>query len=233
MNEDARGTNAPGQALTRRTLVKGAAWSVPVIAAAVALPMAAASDVPVQTQCMDQSSVTFGITSSPVTPPYATIANPYDPAYPLHQFKEGQSYEITVTSTITYTGALPARIDELTFLMRGTRSLDWTFSGTPTVVSTRGNITLGTAVGQPDDVAPRRTGVTEITPAPVGSDAYVHPGDVITITWNLLAHGPKDPVGVTGSGYAYPYFLMTSCGASTPYYPSQTPTQYPLYMYVQ
>lgn len=35
--------NQDNQGLSRRTLVKGAAWSVPVIAAAVALPMAAAS----------------------------------------------------------------------------------------------------------------------------------------------------------------------------------------------
>lgn len=32
--------------LSRRTIVKGAAWSVPVIAAAVAVPMAAASAIP-------------------------------------------------------------------------------------------------------------------------------------------------------------------------------------------
>lgn len=32
---------------TRRTFVKSAAWSVPVIAAAVAMPLAAASQVPV------------------------------------------------------------------------------------------------------------------------------------------------------------------------------------------
>ena len=60
---------------TRRTVVKGAAWSVPVIAAAVATPLAAASTVDVGAFALDGSCGVLGVlgpgftlTAGPTTP---------------------------------------------------------------------------------------------------------------------------------------------------------------------
>lgn len=223
MNEQHKKTAAhAGSGVHRRTVVKGAAWSIPVIAAAVAVPAHAAS-VPVQTQCMDDTNTTWGGSTTAVTQPYATTTSSQNPGYNLYQFQQGQSYEITVTTTITYNGVLPVSIAGLMFEIQGTRWIDWTLTGTPTITSTRGNITLGSATdAAPGQVAPQRTATTDLTPiATDASDPYIHPGDTITITWNLIAHGPSSPIGAAGSGYAYPIATLTCNGAWTSWHPAQ------------
>lgn len=207
--------------LTRRTVVKGAAWSVPIVAAAVAAPMAAASVV--QTQCIDNSNIVLESTTTPVTPPYQTTTSALNPGYDVYRFQVGQAYEITTTTTITYGGTLPVSIADLTFSVIGTPWIDWTLTGTPTITSTRGNIALGSAVNAaPGEVSPQRSGRTTLIPtATDASDPYVHPGDTITITWNFIAHGPSQPIGGTGSGFAYTQSRVTCDGATTAAYPPQ------------
>lgn len=53
--------NQKNSGFSRRTIVKGAAWSVPVIAAAVATPLAAASTVDVGAFSLDGSCGTLGV----------------------------------------------------------------------------------------------------------------------------------------------------------------------------
>lgn len=213
-----------GRRIDRRTIVKGAAWSVPVIASAIAVPAQAASG-PVQTQCLDASNTAWSSSTTPVTTPYATTTAPGTNAgYDLYQFKEGQSYEITTSTTIVYGGTLPATIAGLTFEVMGTRWFDWTLVGTPTIVSSRGNVAFGSAVdAEPGAAAPTRTAKTDLIPIATDvSDPYIHPGDTITITWNLMAHGPSSPIGVTGSGYAYTTATLSCNGTWIPqWYPAQ------------
>ncbi|MEU4016767.1 hypothetical protein AB0E56_16005 [Microbacterium sp. NPDC028030] len=61
--------------VSRRTIVKGAAWSVPVIAAAVATPLAAASVVEVGAFSLDGSCGTLGL----LGPGFTLTAGPSTP----------------------------------------------------------------------------------------------------------------------------------------------------------
>ncbi|WP_353114388.1 Cys-Gln thioester bond-forming surface protein [Microbacterium sp.] len=79
MEPSTRDTPQPG-ALTRRTIVKGAAWSLPVIAVATALPNASASSTDVVTpgnpptatgSCTPLSAITFRVTIDPGGVPVA------------------------------------------------------------------------------------------------------------------------------------------------------------------
>ncbi|MDR2997707.1 MAG: hypothetical protein LBU78_06270 [Microbacterium sp.] len=75
--------------VTRRTLTKGAAWSLPVIAAATAVPMAAASGCTEQASTLDfsamyqRSSITSGTAvvpvagQDPVTVSFSSVMNGY------------------------------------------------------------------------------------------------------------------------------------------------------------
>lgn len=208
---------AQGNGVSRRTLVKGAAWSIPVIAAAVAVPMAAASTPVQQTECITNANATFSYATGPVTPPYAIDS---DSGRTEYVYLLGQSYEMTNTTTITYTGALPSKISDLSFTVGGTNWFIWSFTGTPTLTSSRGNIQVASfdehAVATPDD----RRGMTTIYPVAVGADDLVHPGDVLTLTWNFIAHGPTSPVEPgSNSGYSYTFTSLESCAGGTGFAP--------------
>lgn len=220
-----------GAPVMRRTIVKGAAWSVPVLAAAVAAPMAAATTGPVlQTQCIGAADASASYTTGPVTPPYDT--QDHGDGRPEYIYKQGQSYEMTTTMTITYSGALPSNISDLSFYVIGTNWFEWSLAGTPSITSSRGNIAYGShdelAVADPS----QRRGATSIYPVATGSDAYVHPGDVITVTWNFTAHGPTSPIGVTGSGFAYAVGSMSSCSGTAVRLGPNASTTTALYQYV-
>ncbi|MGX1694633.1 hypothetical protein ACWIBQ_04515 [Microbacterium keratanolyticum] len=207
------------QGVSRRILIKGAAWSVPIVATAIAVPMAAAS-TPVQTECVTAVNAEFAYETAPVTAPHASMPYPSDPSRPLHQYLLGQSYEMTSTTTITYTGALPSKISDLSFDVGGTNWFIWSLAGTPTLSSTRGNMTVGTFEEHSVATPELRRGMTTIYPIAVGSDDLVHPGDVLTLTWNLTAHGPSSPMPSGSSGYAYTFTSLTSCAGGTGFAPA-------------
>lgn len=78
--------------VTRRTVVKGAAWSLPVIAVATAMPLAAASTVPCE-------PVAFTITPNPEPPVDQTIT--LTAAAP-----NGDVYAVTISSVASATTAI-------------------------------------------------------------------------------------------------------------------------------
>lgn len=80
------------KSLSRRTVVKGAGWSVPVIAAAVATPLAAASVVDVGAFALRGSCGTIGL----LGPGFTLQAGPTDP--------------LPVGTTVTITGSGIANI---------------------------------------------------------------------------------------------------------------------------
>jgi hypothetical protein len=72
--------NMMGGEVGRRTLIKGAAWTAPVIALTMATPLAAASTV--DTTDLSVSSLSSGAGYPFTVPPYATQSgNPPQPAY--------------------------------------------------------------------------------------------------------------------------------------------------------
>ncbi|WDH79495.1 hypothetical protein PTQ19_03370 [Microbacterium esteraromaticum] len=194
------------------------------MAAAVAVPQSAASAV--ATGCIDMTNATFEYATSPVTTPYATTTHPS--GRPLYEFLDGQTYEITSSITITYTGDLPALVDDLSFDVGGTNWFIWHLAGSPTVTSSRGNITLESFTEYSVADPSLRRGQTLIDPTFTGGDPYVQPGDVITVTWNMTAQGATGSFGSAGSGYAYPYGALLSCNRWTPNGPdaSGTPAFY-------
>ncbi|MDQ0726299.1 hypothetical protein [Microbacterium sp. W4I20] len=73
MTEEITNNNSKG--FSRRTVVKGAAWSVPVIAAAVATPLAAASTVDLGAFALNGSCGTLGL----LGPGFTLTAGPTEP----------------------------------------------------------------------------------------------------------------------------------------------------------
>ena len=84
--------NQKNSGFSRRTVVKGAAWSVPVIAAAVATPLAAASTVDVGAFALDGDCGTLGL----IGPGFELTAGPTE--------------AIPAGTTITITGSGIANI---------------------------------------------------------------------------------------------------------------------------
>ena len=84
--------NTKSKELSRRTLVKGAAWSVPIIAAAVATPLAAASVVDVGAFALRGSCGVLGV----LGPGFTLQAGPTTP--------------LPVGTTVTVTGSGVANI---------------------------------------------------------------------------------------------------------------------------
>jgi hypothetical protein len=96
--------HAPG--ISRRTIVKGAAWSVPVVAVAVATPLAAASTTPLEEefdffltagQVIGNASATGQVRSNGVR------ISPADPQNP-----KVVAAGTMIRITLTYTGSNPA-----------------------------------------------------------------------------------------------------------------------------
>lgn len=225
---------AAAAGMSRRTVVKGAAWALPVVAAAVAVPAAAASAAE-QTQCITADSMGVTIVSSPVSTPFATGVHPTYPGT-VHQFEDGIAYEITSTMTIVYTGALPSLVSDLRFDVMGSGSFQWTLKDAPLVTSSAGNMATGAYVEAAVATPEARRARTTVTPVGVGAGVqYVQPNDVITVTWNMIAHGPSGAYSPAGtSAYAYPQALIESCAGWHGSYPLGAPASVDtFYQYVQ
>lgn len=177
---------------TRRAVVAGAAWTVPVIATAIGSPLASASTPTAEASCPADGS--FGATYSaatrlqvqPSTGDLVDTISPYRPnttgTNSLLSYSTAAPVVVTVTATMVYGGAEPTSPNLLALRFGTYRTIDgprWTV-GTPTVTASSGVvIAAGAPVLAPDGArAERFTSTLAAEP-----DARISSGDVITATW--------------------------------------------------
>lgn len=191
---------------SRRNLVKGLAWSVPVVAVAVATPMAVASP-----KCLSASDVSRTYSNAPVTTPAASlaIASGQNPGYLCHQFTPGSTYTVRATATFTFSGASPTLTSGLRIRIGATASIVWTATGTPTAVSSAGNVTVAAISTPLPTPEAERTLTLASTSGPSG---LVNPGDTITVVWEMLATAPGANWNGTSTGFAFPFIGLVDCG---------------------
>lgn len=130
---------APAQGFSRRQVTTAAAWSLPVIALAVAAPAASASNLPVDQITM---SASFGVTPSTVT-------------YGIGQvFNQNPSSSAVSTGDVTLTFTIPASYVFSVADQDAMTAMGWTLLDSPGAGATSGAFSfLHTAV----------TGATKIT----------------------------------------------------------------------
>ena len=88
----------PQRGITRRTIMRGAAWSVPVVAATVATPLAAASVVPTPTDISVTLAPSPPVPGNPVRLTYRGTADFEEVLFPA-----GSTAILTVSGTFTGT----------------------------------------------------------------------------------------------------------------------------------
>lgn len=128
-------------ALSRRTIVKGAAWSVPVIAAAVAVPMSAASTTP------GTRSVGSLVESSDAVHETNTRLSSarVEECFPNDMF----SKTFDLTATLTYAGSAPGFTLRGTTIQSGVPGFWNVVSATDTVVTVTARGTVSCYTGIP------------------------------------------------------------------------------------
>jgi len=216
--------NSP-KGISRRTIVKGAAWSVPVIAAAVAVPAHAAS---VAATCLDIGYVSLTYKNTPIDAPLSTQPSPYDSSYDLYALSEGQSYLIASEMTVHYSSLASDPVQASTLALRivGTNWFNWELVGTPTVESSAGPLVA--TIGAENTGNPNRADYQLSL-----SEGIIQPGGYLTLKWTYRALSPVEPAGTTGSGYAYTAAYVTGCNGAISAAPDSSVRSYNLYQYVQ
>ncbi|MFJ4164085.1 hypothetical protein ACIPY5_00875 [Microbacterium sp. NPDC089698] len=191
---------------SRRTIVKGVAWSLPVIATAVAVPAHAAS-LPQQTACATDSTVTWTYTDAPVTPPASSDPHPtYGAPYLQYHYPTGTQPTVTATFRVVNAGPLAAPIAGIQVRTVGTNSASWVNVGSLTVASSRGTaIVAGSVPGDPAIAAGNDTYWT-IAPA-AGTDGLLGVGEFIEFTITMTAL-----TKLNGGAYWYPTIGLETCG---------------------
>ena len=118
---------APAQGLSRRQLATAAAWSLPVIALAVAAPAASASNLPVDQIAM---SASFGVTPTAVTYGIGQIYN------------QNPSSSSVSTGDVTLTFTIPGSYVFSVADQNAIVALGWTLVDAPSGGTTHGVFTF-------------------------------------------------------------------------------------------
>jgi hypothetical protein len=197
-----------GAPTPRRTVLKGAAWSIPVIAATVAAPAKAASltcaDKLSQTGYYAPLTVQTAITQMP---PYRSITSS---GLPARTFATNTT--IFLRSTITYTGSEPLPAGgtiTVAYSLDSTRV--WTNSN---AVATTGGAYLTGPVYDQSPTGPINAGRNQQASATFTTIAPLPPGTTIVITWQL---------SVTGSSNGSAGYAFTRTSFPNPCNPAGTP----------
>lgn len=215
MTEQQQGSTDP----TRRSAIKGAAWSVPVIALSVAAPAASAST------CVASDYVATLSTAVTSMPSYVTLPNG---GTPLREYDPTGAPYVHFQSTLTYNGPadLPAGARlTVAFALDSVRV--WSFGITSTSGTGVANLSGPTPVSITNTQWAREFTTTAVTTpgttyiidwwARTGTNAggsgtygatYWHPGTVcdgaLTLPRMLVAEGSTR----TGSGTSNPAFWL-------------------------
>lgn len=201
----------------RRTVLKGAAWSVPVVAAAVMAPLAAASTIdPVQCAA-DGAFTKAGKLSTTITAGNApTNIGTGQNGELQHSSVFGDVFDITVAATFLYSGSGPLELGGLELGLNGTTSLDWEIIGSPVISSSQGGISLGGFDNNGRRSASSNPGWLGY--ATVSGAEPLESGQSLTVQYVLRAHGPAWDFPRTGvdnpdaTGFAYGQVALFSCG---------------------
>jgi len=209
-------TSAPRQRITRRTIVKGAAWSIPVIAAATAAPMAAASGTACPTLNYYWGAAVHDkwtnltkqqtTTSSTTGTMYLTFGNDLPGGYPALAFSSAQTVTVDVVS-ITYTYTLPWRVATWTSIPSGwqltssTQSgTNWVYEFTYTNLPSSTVVTSNTAPGTTAiPLSAAATGTIDMSTVPVGYDTNSEPFSA-SMTVTYVPHFTQSPNCTTSNG---------------------------------
>lgn len=212
-------TTPQQRGVRRRTIIKGAGWSIPVIAAAVAAPVASASSATCPALSYywgvalhdDWKNLGTGpnknkTTSSTTGTMYLTFGNDLPGGYPALSFSSSQAVTVDVL-TLTYTYTLPWRVSAWTSIPAGwqlsssTQSgTNWVYKFTYTNLPSSTVVTSSTAPGTtaiPLSAAAR--GTIDMSTVPVGYDTSSEPFSG-SLAVSYVPHFTQSPYCTTSNG---------------------------------
>ncbi|MGO2749655.1 MAG: hypothetical protein ACTIA6_06350 [Pseudoclavibacter sp.] len=213
----------------RRALLHGAAWGVPILASVSTAPRAVASGQ--RAACASQGTLSVtSYESRPLDKPYSNKPGlpAVNPGFRQYGFRGRSRYVVEAKVVLAYAGS-PVLASSLKMELEGSPTFIWEETGTPTVVSSAGNIGAGQVASQGGSAAQRSFTLLSSE----GARGVVRHGDVLTVTWQQIATGAIYSSGGSASAFAFPCLYVTSCGAMvTPHIPSTVnPRAYNLYNY--
>lgn len=212
-------TSAPRQRITRRTIVKGAAWSIPVIAAATAAPLAAASGTACPSLSWywggtvhdDWTNLTTGrdkdkTTSSTTGTMYLKFGNDAPGGWPALSFSSAQTVTVDVLS-ITYSYTFPWKVASWTSIPAGWQltssthvGANWVYEFTRTGLPSSTVVTSNTAPGTTAiPLSAAATGTIDMSTVPVGYDVSSEPYS-ISMTTTYVPHFTQSPSCTMSNG---------------------------------
>lgn len=205
--------------VSRRTIVKGAAWSIPVIAAATAAPMSVASSAICpslgwywgDTVHDSWTNLTSGrdkgkTTSSTTGTMYLKFGNDAAGGYPALGFASAQAVTVDVLS-ITYTYTFPWRVASWASIPSGWQLVSSTQSGTSwvyefayTLLPSSTVVTSSSAPGTTAiPLSAAATGTIDMATVPVGYDTSSEPYSV-SMTVTYVPHFTQSPNCTSSNG---------------------------------
>ncbi|WP_307362387.1 hypothetical protein [Microbacterium murale] len=200
MNENSNEQSVQPRAVSRRTVVKGAAWSLPIIAVATAVPAHAASltcDDRLAAGAFSPLTVKTEVVSMP---PYRTTTAS---GLPARNFATNTT--MFMQSTVTYAGTEPLPAGgQITLALSLDNTRTWTVSNATPVT---GGVYLGAPTYDQSSTGPINSGQNQTASVRYVTTAPLPPGAVITITWELNVTGSSGgsaPYAITRTRFTNP-----------------------------